>query len=333
MSDVDRRRAVVAGAGIALGGIATARLLPEELLLRDRRPPRSRVAILSALQYSEGLVDSMMQAIRLFKFDLRNRSVLLKPNLVEHIPGRGVNTNPVLIGAAAEVLLRLGAKRIVVGEGPGHQRDTYLVLVASGLDAQLRSQRIRFVDLNRDELVKVPTRANFTGLDHFWLPQTVLTSDFVVSMPKVKTHHWAGVTLSMKNMFGVVPGTKYGWPKNILHWQGIHRSILDICATVPIHFVIADGIVAMEGNGPLHGTHRLLGKIVLSDDPVAADFTCARLMGLRPELVWHLNHGARFLGNGSPDRIVFLAEGLPEQVVPFNVLPQFAYLRMPLPSR
>lgn len=160
----------------------------------------------------------------------------------------------------------------MVGEGPGHQRYTY---VESGLHSQLRSQDIEFIDLNRDELVKVPTRANFTGLDHLWLARTVLTSDFVVSMPKVKTHHWAGVTLSMKNMFGVVPGTKYGWPKNVLHWQGIHRSILDICATVPIHFVIANGIIAMEGKGPLHGSHRLLGKIVLSDDPVAADFTCA----------------------------------------------------------
>jgi uncharacterized protein (DUF362 family) len=146
-------------------------------------------------------------------------------------------------------------------------------------------------------------------------------------MPKVKTHHWAGVTLSMKNMFGVVPGTKYGWPKNILHWQGIHRSILDICATVPIHFVIADGIIAMEGNGPLHGSHRLLGKIVLSDDPVAADFTCARLMGLHPERIWHLDRAARLLGNGAKDRITLLAEQLPKTVMPFSVLPQFGYLR------
>jgi uncharacterized protein (DUF362 family) len=129
-------------------------------------------------------------------------------------------------------------------------------------------------------------------------------------MPKIKTHHRAGVTLSMKNMFGVVPGTKYGWPKNVLHWKGIHRSILDICATVPIHFVIADGIVAMEGNGPLQGTHRQLGKVVLADDPVAADFTCARLMGLHPERVWHLDHASRFLGNGSADRISLLAEEL-----------------------
>jgi uncharacterized protein (DUF362 family) len=57
----------------------------------------------------------------------------------------------------------------------------------------------------------------------------------------------AGVTLSLKNMFGIVPGMKYGWHKNPLHWSGIHESILDICATVPVHFVIADGITPMEG--------------------------------------------------------------------------------------
>src|SRR5215831_6640676 len=149
MSGFDRRRAVVGAAGIALGGIATVRLLPEEMLLRDRRPPRSRIAILSALKYSEPLMDSLIQAIRLFKLDLRGKSVLLKPNLVEYLPGVEVNTNSVLVGAAAEAFLRLDANSVVVAEGPGHQRDTNLVLLESGLDAQLRSQRIHFVDLNR----------------------------------------------------------------------------------------------------------------------------------------------------------------------------------------
>src|SRR5450432_3920361 len=285
---LDRRRLVISAAGLAVGGMASIRLLPEEMLLRDRRPPRSRVAVLSAERYSDRLEELLLSGLREFRLNLHAKSVLLKPNLVDYIAGVEVNTSPVLVGAAAEAFLKLGAKRVVVGEGPGHQRDTYLVLAESGLEAQLRSQRISFVDLNRDELCKVPTRANYTGLDHMWLPRTVLASDFVVSMPKIKTHHWAGVTLSMKNMFGIVPGTKYGWPKNVLHWKGIHRSVLDICATVPIHFVVADGLVAMEGNGPLHGTHRRLGKIVLADDPVAADFTSARLMGLNPSLIWHL---------------------------------------------
>ena len=70
----------------------------------------------------------------------------------------------------------------------------------------------------------------------------MLAADFIVSMPKAKTHHWSGVTLSMKNMFGVVPSVKYGWPKNLLHWRGIQQSIVDRVATVPIHFVIADAI-------------------------------------------------------------------------------------------
>jgi uncharacterized protein (DUF362 family) len=225
---------MVGAAGLAVGGLATARLLPEEMLLRDRRPARSRVAIFSSSGYSENLADSLTRALRMFGLNLRGKSVLLKPNLVEYIAGVEVNTNPILVGAAAEAFLRLGARNVVVAEGPGHQRDTCLVLVGSGFDAQLRSQKIGFVDLNRDDLVKVPTRANYAGLDHLWLPQTVLAADFVVSMPKIKTHHWAGVTLSMKNMFGIVPGIKYGWPKNVLHWKGIHRSILDICTTLPV---------------------------------------------------------------------------------------------------
>jgi hypothetical protein len=80
---------------------------------------------------------------------------------------------------------------------------------------------------------------------------------------EIKTHHWSGVTLSMKNMFGVVPGARYGWPKNILHWKGIQESILDLYATVPVHFVIADGIETMEGNGPLTALLVLLGRLLL----------------------------------------------------------------------
>jgi uncharacterized protein (DUF362 family) len=327
MMELDRRRLVVSAAGLAIGAVATARLLPEEMLLRDGRPVRSRVAILSAEDYSEGLADLLLSGLREFRLKLHGKIVLLKPNLVEFIAGVEVNTSPVLVGAAAEAFLKLGARSVVVAEGPGHQRDTYLVLAESGLGAQLLSQKISFTDLNRDDLLRVPMRANYTGLDHVWLPRTVLEADFIVSMPKIKTHHWAGVTLSMKNMFGVVPGAKYGWPKNVLHWKGIHRSILDICATAPIHFVIADGVIAMEGNGPLHGTHRHLGKIVLADDPVAADFTCARLMGLDPYRVWHLDRAAHFLGNGSYERIDLIAEGLPQRTIPFNVLPEFASLQ------
>src|SRR5262249_113769 len=155
------------------------------------------------------------------------------------LPGVDINTHPVLVIAAAQCFRRLGARSVTVAEGPGHQRDTQLVLSESGFSRQLNNERIPFVDLNRDELVRTRLRANYTGLTHLWLPRAVLDAEFIVSMPKVKTHHWSGVTLSMKNLFGAVPGAKYGWPKNILHWRGIQQSIIDISATVPIHFVIA----------------------------------------------------------------------------------------------
>jgi uncharacterized protein (DUF362 family) len=121
---------------------------------------------------------------------------------------------------------------------------------------------------------------------------------------------------------------KYGWPKNILHWHGIHESILDICATVPVDFVIADGIEAMEGNGPLQGALRRLGRIVLADDPVAADATCVRLMGLDPRLIFHIAEAGRFLGNMDQNRITMLAEGMPRNTEPFRVLPQFQNLQI-----
>jgi uncharacterized protein (DUF362 family) len=268
----------------------------------------------------------MVGAGQRFGLDLRGKTVLLKPNLVEYIPGAEVNTSPLLVGAAAGAFLAVGAAKVVVGEGPGHQRDTYLVIAETGLEEQLRERRLEFVDVNRDEIIQVPLKTRFTRMDSLWLARTVLAADFIVSMPKVKTHHWAGVTLSLKNMFGVIPGAAYGWPKNVLHWQGIDRSILDINAAVPIDFVIADGILGMEGNGPLHGLPRHLGRIVMSDDPVAADFICARLMGLNPWRVPYLAQAAQFLGNGATQRIEQLGEALPKTVRPFAVLPEFAHL-------
>jgi uncharacterized protein (DUF362 family) len=294
----------------------------------DRRPVRSHVAILNVDKYTEGLVETLFEGLKLFSLEVSGKSVLLKPNLVDYIPGAHINTHPLLVAAAAECFKRLGACSVVVGEGPGHQRDTYLVLYESGLLEQLRRVAVPFVDLNRDDVVKTKLRADYSGLHEIWLPRTVLESDFVVSMPKIKTHHWSGVTLSMKNMFGVVPGVKYGWPKNILHWKGIERCIVDICATVPIHFVIADGIVAMEGNGPLAGSPRSLGKLILADDPVAADATCARLMGFVPERVPHIGAAGKFLGNMSVDGIDQMAGQVVSPIVPFDTVREFEHLHV-----
>jgi uncharacterized protein (DUF362 family) len=320
-----RRRFLVGSAALAAGAsVSVPFFLPKYHL--DRRAKRSRVAILNVEQYSQRIDDVLASGLRLFRINVQGKTVVLKPNLVDYIPGNAVNTHPTLVLAAAESFRRMGAKCVFVAEGPGHQRDTGLVLSQSGYRQSLREEAIRFVDLNRDELSRTRLRATYMGMESLWLPRTVLEANFLVSMPKIKAHHWAGVTLSMKNMLGTVPGARYGWPKNILHWKGIQESILDLCATIPVHFVIADGIVAMEGNGPLNGTARPLGKIVLADDPVAADATCARLMGFEPDRIVHIREGAKFLGNVSPSLIDQAGEALTPPTTPFDVVPEFRHL-------
>lgn len=320
-----RRSFLVGSAALAAGAsVSVPFFLPK--YQSDRRAKRSRVAILHVEQYSQRIDEILASGLRLFRINVQGKTVVLKPNLVDYIPGNAINTHPTLVLAAAESFRRMGSKCVVVAEGPGHQRDTQLVLSESGYQDSLRAEAICFVDLNREELVRTQLRASYMGMKSLWLPRTVLQADFLVSMPKIKAHHWAGVTLSMKNMLGVVPGARYGWPKNILHWKGIQESILDVCATIPVHFVIADGIVAMEGNGPLNGTARPLGKIVLADDPVAADATCARLMGFEPDRIVHIREGARFLGNASRALIDQVGEIPKLPSTPFEVVPEFRHL-------
>lgn len=323
---ISRRDLLIGTGALAAGAsVSLPYLLPR--YRQDRRPKRSRVAILRMDDYVQSIQDSLRRGLQLFHLDVKGKTVVLKPNLVDYIPGNAINTHPILVVAAAECFRQLGAKQVIVAEGPGHQRDTRLVLCESGYESLLRENRIRFIDLNRDEPISVNLSAEYSGLKRLWLPRAILSADFLVSMPKAKTHHWSGVTLSMKNMFGVVPGNKYGWPKNVLHWHGIQESILDLCATVPIHFVIADAIMCMEGNGPLNGSPRQLGCVVLADDLVAADATCARLMGLEPDRVPHIHEAARFIGNSSPNLIEQRGEALQPVHVPFTVVPEFEFLR------
>ena len=215
--------------------------------------------------------------------EIKGKRILLKPNLVE--PHRGVshiNTHPLVVRGAIEAFKSFGAAEVIVAEGPGHYRDTHLVLEESKMIDVLWEDRIPFVDLNNDQWFSTPNLGGNTKLQSLILPATLKQVDWIVSMPKMKTHHWAGVTLSMKNLFGVMPGMFYGWPKNVLHQEGIDESILDINATVKPHFAIVDGIVGMEGDGPIMGTPKNAGVIVMGRNLPAVDATCCRIMGINP---------------------------------------------------
>src|SRR5262249_13024699 len=138
-------RRLIGASLVASTGILCVQRMRTSGRIRDRRRPQSRVAILHADSYARCLEEKMTTGLSLFGLNLRGKTVLLKPNLVEYIPGAEVNTNPLLVGAAADAFLALGAKTVVVAEGPGHQRDTYLVLAQSGFESQLRDRKLSFV--------------------------------------------------------------------------------------------------------------------------------------------------------------------------------------------
>ena len=336
MATMDRRT-FLTRAAVAAGAIGAASVAGEQLL--RRRQPRpwneaafappgtARVAVLRATSYDRGIEDVVRDGLLAIGADVRGARVVLKPNLVEFDERTSINTDPRLVAAAIVALRRLGAVDVVVGEGPGHRRDTQFVVTSSGLLEALDAVDARFVDLNTDEVGRVPLQSRYTALGDLWLPKTITDADVVISMPKMKTHHWAGVTLSLKNCFGCVPGRVYGWPKNALHWAGLEQSILDVAAAVRPDYAIVDGIVGMEGNGPISGTPVAANVLVFGDDPVATDVIGARLMGFDAGKVAYLSEAARFLGQGDRDRIGTEGEDVERVSTDFAVLPQFASMK------
>lgn len=290
-----RRRFLVAAGGLAAAGLG-AHLYRQF----DEHALRSNVFIAKAASYTGDLERTLREGLvelGIGRGFASGKSVLLKPNLVE--PSRDaphINTHPALVRAAAEVFRALGAREVFVAEGQGHCRDSDWVLDESGLADVLTHARLEFVDLNHDDVFLKPNAMRFTKLRQLGLPSALKRADIVVSMPKLKTHHWAGVTLSMKNLFGVMPGVYYGWPKNVLHHAGIPESILDITATVRPHLAIVDGIVGMEGDGPIMGTARHVGALIMGTNLPSVDATAARVMGIDPWRVAYLRAASGRLG-------------------------------------
>jgi uncharacterized protein (DUF362 family) len=311
------RAAAVTASGVAgLGAAACSRFTKS-----------SRVTILHASSYDKNLSDLLRQGLKNYALDVKGQRVVLKANLVEYHAARRINTNPLLVAAAVDAFRHLGAGEVVVADGPGHQRDTEMLLELSGLGDAVKAARARFVDLNTDSIHRVRTATKFTTLEELWLPETILNAGLVVSMPKMKTHHWAGVTLSLKNLFGVIPSVRYGWPKNVLHWQGINESIVDIATTVKPGFTIIDGIEGMEGNGPLHGETVNSQVVVMSDNLAAADATATRLMGLDPLGVKHLEYMQSLGEPIAESRIAQVGERLDAYRRSFKVIDSFAHLK------
>jgi uncharacterized protein (DUF362 family) len=305
-------------AGAALAGCAAPKPI---------RP--SGVSIVKAPAYDRSVYEIVRRLLREQLGEVRGKRVLLKPNLVEFEPGSCINTNPLVVHAAYEAFREMGAASVRIAEGPGHRRNTLDLADAAGYFQTIPDFENSFVDLNLDDVTRVYPRRQFSRIQKLYLPNTALAADLLVSMPKMKTHHWAGATLSMKNLFGTVPGGLYGWPKNVLHWAGINESIADLYSAFPRQFALVDGIVGMEGNGPIQGSPKPVGVLVAGREPAAVDATCCRLMKIDPARIDYLRLVAGPRGALIDERnIEQMGERIESVAAPFELLPEFRGIRL-----
>ena len=313
------RRALMMGAGL-VAATAGGKWLWDY----NERFQSAAVAVVKAQAYDARLEAILREGLSELGIDARwakGKSILLKPNLVE--PRKNaphVNTHSQVVRAVAELFRRWDAREVFVAEGQAHHRDARLVLEQSDMGPVLAETGLEYVDLNHDEVFVARNRLGFNGIGEFYLPRTLRRADLVVSLAKMKTHHWAGLTLSMKNLFGILPGICYGWPKNVLHMAGIPQSILDLTATIRPDLAIIDGIIGMEGDGPLMGTPKRANLLVMGTNLTAVDATAARLMGFDPRRIPYLRAASGRLGPIGRGRIEQRAEPLEGLVQRFELL-------------
>jgi Uncharacterized conserved protein len=319
-NEIGRRKFLpLAGLSLASGYVG--------MNMREEKPAgphlSSGVAIVKAASYELDLMDHITRGIAECGLRVKGKRVLIKPNLVEFSQATCINTDPRVVAAVVEVFERLGAAEVLIGEGPGHRRDTWDVAEQASYFSEIPNFEKRFVDLNRDDVSLVK---NFVETHDIYLPNTALRADLIVSLPKLKTHHWTGVTAAMKNFFGVVPGSVYGWPKNQLHYYGIAPSIIGLNRIFGRKsFAIVDGIVGMEGNGPIQGTPKQLGVLVFGSDLAAVDATCCRIIGIDPNRIGYLSGST--VGNVDTEWIEQRGEALASVSTNFALIEEFYHVR------
>ncbi|KYK35104.1 MAG: hypothetical protein AYK18_13495 [Theionarchaea archaeon DG-70] len=272
-------------------GLLGLDITPEQLkraldYLQNDQPSSDIVALVECTSYeNDELNESIFHSIDLLKVEEQIcscKEILIKPNFIEaRFPCQHATTHPAFLEALICVLRNYTNKKIIVGEGSGHERDTALVLQNTGLSDVLKKCSVKFVDLNYDDIVLVDVPNPLT-LKRIPLPKSITSADIVISAPKLKTHHWTGVSLGMKNLLGVFPGSLCGHPKNRLHWASLPRAIADLVSVIKPELTIIDGIVGIEGNGPLDGVEKKANVIISGTNVFSTDIAACNVMGFLP---------------------------------------------------
>ena len=204
-------------------------------------------------------------------------TVLIKPNVVNAFhPDTGSVTDPMVCKSIAIMVKEIGAKPIIA-ESSSIGADTEEAFRVAGY-TKLRDEGFEVIDLKKEETIAVPIPKG-KMLKEVTLPRIVVDANTIISVPRMKTHEQAKVTLSLKNMKGVLPDTF----KRKFHLTfGIFQGVADLCTVIRPALSIVDGIIAQEGLGPTEGDPVEMGLIIAGKDPVAVDTVTSAIMGFEP---------------------------------------------------
>lgn len=252
-------------------------------------------------------MDSWSDSIeRLFRAsDLQERVVdvpliLIKPNLVNTSPPP-VTTPVALIGEIIRAINAINAETtICIGEGTGSiEYDTHHCFAALGYEMLAKQLNIQLIDLNKSELV-LKKNPEFSRWPEMYLPE-ILDRAFVISVPVLKAHSLAGVTLTMKNMMGCAPPAHYQqggcWGKSAFHTR-IQEAVFELNRYRTPDFTILDATIGMS-QSHLWGDHcdPPVGRLVASYDPVAVDSYGCELLGTTWDSIGHIRMADSVLGS------------------------------------
>ena len=230
--------------------------------------------------------------------------VLIKPNLVA-VPSSadaGACTRSSVCKALADLVAELGA-RPVIAESSARGVDTEEVMAVMGYDL-LRQQGYKVVDLKKTETVNV-TVTGGRVLEKVSAFELAMEADAIISVPVMKTHDQTDVTLSLKNLKGLVTDAE----KRRIHQLGLFEGVCDLNLLLRPAFAVVDAITGQEGLGPVYGLPVEMGLILAGRDLVAVDATASRIMGFNPQDIRLLRMAAeRGIGVLAVDEIEVVGE-------------------------
>jgi len=263
----------------------------------------ARVAIVKGVSP----VETTVKALEMLGSDVDSalsgkKPVLIKPNYINsRHPSTGITTDSRVVEGIVKFLRERRIENIIVGEGSGFG-DTFQAFKVAGVDAVAERWNVKLVDLNKDEFVEV-NPPDALSLKKVKVAKTALEST-IISVPKLKPHRQTTVTLSLKNMMGVLAS------KGSMHMGSLSKNIVDLASVLKPSLAVIDGIIASEGH-ETSGNPVEMNLVIAGTDPVAVDAVGATVMGIEPTEIKHLVLAEKKgLGTCNLNEITILGENI-----------------------